>query len=233
MPGNLFTGHHDLDRPSGLAGEDQCHRLEIDQRLAAEPAADLGRRHSDTGHVDTEQFGAIGADRELALAAGPDLHLAVGCGRDNASVRLDIGLMHGLGGILALDDHVGLAKARRDVALRKANPLGDVGGLFRLGVDALREEIVMQQRGAVGHRLLNVNDVWQHFVLDLDQFECSGRIGRVPTTLRLCFLVSNVMTGSSLFQSVAGIVISHHIYRQYPAWAVYLTNTPFRVLIAF
>ena len=126
----ILTGRPVLRDSASATGQ-------IDQRLAAEPAADLGRGDADIGDVDAEQFCAIGADHELALAAGPDLHLAVGRGRDDAGMRLDIGLMHRLGRIAPLDDDIRLAESGRDVALRKGHPLGDVRRLFRLGLDAL------------------------------------------------------------------------------------------------
>src|SRR5207253_6916784 len=57
-------------------------------------SADLGRGDTNVGDIDVEQFRAIGADRELTLAAGPDLNLPVGGGRNDAGMRFDIGLMH-------------------------------------------------------------------------------------------------------------------------------------------
>src|SRR5437762_5056809 len=58
------------------------------------------RRSSD---LDVEQFGAVGAHHELALARAPDRALAVIADRDDAGMRLDIALMHGLARITALD----------------------------------------------------------------------------------------------------------------------------------
>src|ERR1700730_10102985 len=116
-PEHLFAGHHDLDRPTRLAGQSQRHRLDVDERLAAEPAADLGRGDTNAGDIDVEQFRAIGADHELTLAAGPDLHLPIGSGRDDTGVRLDIALMHRLGRIAPLDDDIGLAEAGCGIAL--------------------------------------------------------------------------------------------------------------------
>src|SRR6478735_9197235 len=46
---HLFAGHHDLDRPTRLARQSQRHRLDVDERLAAEPAADLSRDDADVG----------------------------------------------------------------------------------------------------------------------------------------------------------------------------------------
>ena len=48
----IFTGRPDL-RDSATAT-----RLQIDQRLAAEAAADFGRGHADVGDVHAEQLGA-------------------------------------------------------------------------------------------------------------------------------------------------------------------------------
>jgi hypothetical protein len=153
----------------GLARQRQSHRFEIDQRFAAEPAADLGRGDADIGNVNARQFRAIGANHKLALTAGPDLHLAVGRGRDDAGMRLDIRLMHRLGRIAPLDNDVRLAETGRGVALRKGHLLGDVRGLFRLRVNALGKEVVVQQRCIRRHRRLDVDHVRQRLILDFDQ----------------------------------------------------------------
>ena len=154
-----------LDRAAGFLRQRDGQRLEIDQRLAAEAAADLGRIHPDVGHVDAQQLGGVGADHELALAGAVDLHLAVRRRGRQAGMRLDIGLVHRLGGVVALDDHLGLGEAGLDVALGEGHDLGDVGRLGRLRLDAGGEHVVVQQRRAVGHRLFDVDDVRQHLVL--------------------------------------------------------------------
>src|SRR6202011_531457 len=41
-PEHLLAAHHDLDRPARLLRQHVGDRLEIDDRLAAEPTADLG-----------------------------------------------------------------------------------------------------------------------------------------------------------------------------------------------
>jgi len=46
---------------------------------------------------------------------------------------------------------------------------------FRLGLDALGEEILMQQRRMLCHRRLDIDDVRQLFVLDFDQLDRFGR----------------------------------------------------------
>jgi hypothetical protein len=61
--------------------------------------------------MSMQQFGAICTDHELALTASPDLHLPIGHGRNDTSVRLDIGLMHRLCRIASLDDDIRLAEA--------------------------------------------------------------------------------------------------------------------------
>ncbi len=70
---HLLAAHHHLDRPAGLLRQRERHRLQIDQRLAAEAAADLGRdRRGCSTMSSAEQLGAVGADHELALAGAPD-----------------------------------------------------------------------------------------------------------------------------------------------------------------
>ncbi len=166
---HFLAAHHHLDRPARLLGHRQGQRLEIDERLAAEPAADLGRDRADLRNIDAEQFGAIGAHHELALARAPDRALAVGRHRDDAGMRLDISLVHRLRRVAALDDDIGLAEPGFGVALGEGHPLGDVRRMGRLGIDALGEQIVVQQRSVGLHRLFDVDDVRQHMVVDLDQ----------------------------------------------------------------
>ena len=84
-------------------------------------------------------------------------------------MRLDVSLMDGLGRITPLNDDIGVAEPGVDVALVEGNHLGDVGWMRRLGLDSLREEVVMQQRRIGLHRLFDVDDVGQDVVLDLDQ----------------------------------------------------------------
>ncbi len=84
-------------------------------------------------------------------------------------MRLDISLMDRLGRITPLDDDIGVAEPGVDVALVEGDHLGNVGRMRRLGLDALGEEVVMQQRRIWFHRLFDVDDVGQHVVVDLDQ----------------------------------------------------------------
>jgi hypothetical protein len=58
-------------------------------------------------------------------------------------VRLDVALVHRRGLELALDDHVGLLEAGLDVAQVDLDPLGDVGRLVGLGLNAGGEEVVV------------------------------------------------------------------------------------------
>ena len=86
-------------------------------------------------------------------------------------MRLDVGLMHRLGGVAALDDDIGFLEARLDVAFVEIHPLGDVRRLGRLGLEVRREQVLVQDRRVVRHRRLDVDDVGQHLVFDVDQVE--------------------------------------------------------------
>jgi hypothetical protein len=86
-------------------------------------------------------------------------------------MRLDIRLMHRLGGIAALNDHLGFLEAGLDVALVEVYALGDIRRLGRLRLDIRREQIIVQDRRIVCHRRLDVDDIGQHLVLHVDQFE--------------------------------------------------------------
>ena len=171
---HLLAAHHDLDRTARLLRQRQRHRLQIDHGLAAEPAADLGRHDADRRHVHAKKLGAISADHELALARRPDLRLAVGVDRDDAGMRLDIGLMHRLGRVTPFNDDIGEAHTGLAVAFLEADLLGDVRRPLRLRLHSLRKHVVVQDRRIFGHRLFAIDHVWQHLVLDLDQVERLG-----------------------------------------------------------
>ncbi len=84
-------------------------------------------------------------------------------------MRLDIGLVYRSIRVTPLDDDLGVTEARVYVALRERDDLGNVARVRRLGIDALREQIVVQQRRVRLHRLFDIDNVWQDMVLDLDQ----------------------------------------------------------------
>ena len=171
---HLLAAHHHLDRAAGLAREDQRQRLEVDDGLAAEAAADLG---GDRAHVAQLRSGKLGrhvTDHEVALAAAPDRDLSA-LDVDDAGVRLDVALMHGLGLEVALDDDVGSGEAGIAVAELVLERAGDVGGgsRSRLGADAAH--VLVQDWGTRLQGLVNVDDPGQHLVVDLDQLEGVGR----------------------------------------------------------
>ena len=168
---HLLARHHHLHRPARLLGQRERERLEVDDRLAAEAAADLGRRDADLADVPAEQARAVRAHDPVALGRHPDVGLAVLRHAGDAGVRLDVALVHGLGGELALDDDVGLLEAGRDVAQHELDALGDVGGRLGRRLDAGRDHVLVQQRRAGLHRLDHVDDVRQHLVVDLDQLQ--------------------------------------------------------------
>ena len=112
---HLLAGHHHLDRATAHARQDQCHWFQIDDGLAAEPAADLGRDRAHVAELQPGQLGRHVAHHEVALAAAPDGGAPILRDADNAGVGLDIALMHGLGFETALDDHLGRGEAGLDV----------------------------------------------------------------------------------------------------------------------
>jgi hypothetical protein len=67
-----------FDRSARFLRQHVGERFEIDDRLAAEAAADLGRDRADAGDVGAADARGVGAHHELALAAAEDRALAVG-----------------------------------------------------------------------------------------------------------------------------------------------------------
>ena len=164
---HFLARHHHLDRPARLPGQHQRQRLEVDDRLAAEAATDLGRDGADVALLHAGQQGGHGADHELALTRAPDRGLAID-DADQAGVRLDVALVHGRCLELALDDHVGVLETRFDVTLLVLEGAGDVRGL------ALELDVVVKDGRVRLHRVLDVDRPGQHLVVDLDQLQGLG-----------------------------------------------------------
>ena len=107
----------------------------------------------------------------MTLAGRMDGDLPIRGIGGEAGMRLDVSLMHGLRGVAALDDDLGVLEARFDVALLEGDDLGDVGRRGRLRVDPGGEQVGVQHRRIRRHRFLDVDHERQHFVLHVDQFQ--------------------------------------------------------------
>ena len=166
---HFVAAHHQAHRQAGLLREQRGNRFEIGHGLAAEAAADLRGIDAQVADLHAEDLRGEGAHLEVALAGGPDLGLAIGITTRDACMRFDVRLMHGRGLELLLDHHIGLGKAGIEVAGHEFEPLRDVGWPGRRGLDPAREHVGEQQRRIGRHRFVHVDDVRQHFVIDLDQ----------------------------------------------------------------
>ncbi len=116
--------------------------------------------------------------------------------------------MHRFCRIAPLDDEIGFLEAGLDVALREADHLGDIRRLRRLRLDTRGEDVVMEERRAVGHRRLDVHHIRQHFVLHLDQVERlfgDRRRGCRDGGHRVAF-VEHLAPGHAVARQVAQIV---------------------------
>ena len=98
-------------------------------------------------------------------------------------VRLDVPLVHCLGGELPFHDDIGLPEPLLQVAPLKLNVAGDVTlSSILAGAGPFNPEPggqVLMQQGRIGlHGLADVQDRRQHFVVDLDQVEgCFSHVG--------------------------------------------------------
>ena len=166
-PEHFFARHRHLDRPPGLLRQDQRQRLEINDRLAAEPAADLGWNCRDAALRQAGQVRGYRPHHEVALRTRPDLRRVLARHRHETGMRFDIALVHRLGRKAALNDHVGFRETFFDIAELVFQTAGNVRRLTR-GI-ARRPNEVMQDRRVRLHRVVDVDDVRQHLVLDFDQ----------------------------------------------------------------
>ena len=134
--------------------------------------------HTQVAGFHAEELRRHRAHDEVPLARHPQLRLAVGVGTREAGLRLDVALMHRRGLEVQFHDLISRGKACVDIAHLVLDALGDVRGLGRCGRDAARDHILEQQRRIGLHRLIDVDDVRQHFVIDFDQFQRLGGDGR-------------------------------------------------------
>ena len=88
---------------------------------------------------------------------------------------LDIALVDGRGPEALLDDVVGRGEACLEVADGEFEPLRDVGGLVGRGLDAAGNHVVEQERRVRLHRLIDIDHMRQHLVIDFD--ERNGLLG--------------------------------------------------------
>jgi hypothetical protein len=152
---------------AGFAREHDGHRLDVDHGLAAERAADLRRVDAQVALLHAEQLRRVGADNEMPLARAPQLALSVGIDAGHAALRLDIGLMHGRSLERHLDDLVGFRETSCKIAQLVFDPLRNIGGLRRR-LDPAGDQVGKQQRRIRLHRLIDVDDMRPHLVIDLD-----------------------------------------------------------------
>src|SRR5262249_61875346 len=96
------------------------------------------------GDVPPRQRRRDVAHGEMALGTAPDLALAIGANIGETGMGLDIALMRRLSLERALDDHVGFLEALLDIAMAEFGAVDDVGGLLRLRLYAIGEDVVMQ-----------------------------------------------------------------------------------------
>ena len=177
---HLLPRHHHLHRRSRLARERIGQRFQVDDGLAAESAANLRRNRPDVGQSRAGHLGGGVANHELALARTPDRCPPVRRHADKARVRLDVPLVDGTGLEVPLDDHIGLGKAVVHVAEREGHAARDVGRRIRRRIVAVRAQEIVHDRCVGAHRLVDVDDPGQWFVVDVDEFQrgFSGLCGR-------------------------------------------------------
>jgi hypothetical protein len=155
-----------LHRPAELAGErDGELLLGVDVQFRAEGAADLRGDHSDLRLGDAQRQRQQRPQDVRDLRRRPDRVLALGGdGHDEDAARLDRGR-----------DQAVLAVALRHSHGRFRKRLVDVAGRERPLEAAVRVELVVNERRAVGKRFGDVGHGRQRLVLDLDEL---GRVLR-------------------------------------------------------
>ena len=154
---HLIARHHHLDRAARLARQHQRQRLQVDDGLAAETAADLGWNGANVAQPGAGELARHVAHHEVALAAAPDGGAAILGDAHETGVRLDIALMHGLGLEAALDDHLRRGEARLDVAQRVLELAGDIRRRCRARLGADLRHVLVQDGRARLQRLIDID----------------------------------------------------------------------------
>ena len=165
---DLCAVHDHLHRVPAQLGQHRCDRLQVRRDLATESAADLQRYHLDLRHRHIEYARNVVSDAEVSLAGAPHGKPTVRRPPRGRVLGLDVSLVDGLGGVLALEDVVGLLEACIEVAKVVDLLGGDVHASGKVRV--VRPGVVEGYR-VLGHRLLRVSVSWKRLVLDLDQGE--------------------------------------------------------------
>jgi hypothetical protein len=153
---------------AGFPREYDGHRLDVDHGLTAESAADLRGIDAQVADFHTEQLCGVRADDEMPLARAPELALAVGVEAGHAALWLDIGLMHGRGLERHFDDLIGRREAGLYIAELEHVPFRNIGRRRRR-FDTAGDHVGKQQGRIRLHRIIDVDDVRQHLVVDCDQ----------------------------------------------------------------
>ena len=148
------------------------------------------------------------AQGEVALAAGPDGHRAVGAPLRRGRVRFDVALVHRAGVKLPLHDDIRLGEPGVGVAQPELEAVGYVAWLaFRVAPSALpqvgvgqRDQPVVQKGGVLAHGVVGVQHWRQHFVVNVQ-----GRQGFFRCSCRRC---RNRGDGVA---DVQGLLPCHHV----------------------
>jgi hypothetical protein len=127
-----------------LARQFQRQRFQIDIVLAAEAATDLGRNHLQLPSIEAAETRRESSFQVMSLGRGPELALPVFDIIGQAGLGLNIALVHRLGVVFAFDNDVGLGESGRHISKSDRDALGDVRRLFRLGIDSLSEDEIVQ-----------------------------------------------------------------------------------------
>ena len=168
----LFARPHCLDRPPHLEGGKGQHNLHRDVLAAAEGPAHITVTHDHLVLVDPQCVRNFVALFMHPLPRADDFEAAIGQHMRQTRLGLQVGVLLGVRVIGCLDHHVGLRKARCDVAIADVVLEQQVGveGACAVG----EAEFVGVQDGRTRREGgLCAGDHLQRFVIDLDQF-CGG-----------------------------------------------------------
>ena len=169
---DLRAGELEAHRAPRREGERRGERLGDDVLLGAEPAAYA--RLDDPDPLDRQVEGARhdAADVERHLRGGDDDEAVVGIEVADADVRLVGDVLRVVVLVFVFNDEIRLREARGHVADGDVGPSAEV--LLRVHLDRDGDEpfrLVVDDRGALLHRVARVENRGERLVVDLDEPE--------------------------------------------------------------
>ena len=164
---HVLSGQLHFYWPTTFSRQNHCHRFKINNCLTAKTSSDFSWNGLDVAGRHSSYRGCQIANHKLPLGTTPDCWLGIGFVAHETSLRLNIALMHCSRLIISLNNQIGFGKTCFNIAGFNRHNIRNIGRPF----NTIGFQPVMQNRRVWRHRFVNVDNVRQHVVFDLNQFQ--------------------------------------------------------------